>query len=103
MDGCAPDGHQSNEVLASRDLPGGMLGEIERDVGRTLPTHPRFQGEAGTSGRSELLKILRAVAAAEPVVGYCQGMNFVAAVLLVNLGNDQDAFWMLLAMIESYH
>merc|ERR1719486_593569 len=30
-------------------------------------------------------------------------MNFVAAVLLINLSNDQDAFWMLLAMIEGYH
>jgi len=41
--------------------------------------------------------------APEPVVGYCQGMNFVAAVLLITLGNDQDAFWMLLAMLEGYH
>jgi len=97
------DGHESYEVMASRTLPGGMLGEIERDVGRTLPTHPRFHGEEGQGGRKELLKILRAVAAAEPIVGYCQGMNFVAAVLLISLGSDQDAFWMLLSMMEGYH
>jgi len=30
-------------------------------------------------------------------------MNFVAAVLLIGLGNPHDAFWMLLAMIEGYY
>ena len=60
-----------------------------------------------------------------PNVGYCQGMNFVAATLtcpkvlnravavcaheafetnlsrLIHLGSASDAFWMLLALLES--
>mmetsp|Transcript_17403 Transcript_17403/g.52526 ORF Transcript_17403/g.52526 Transcript_17403/m.52526 type:complete len:619 (+) Transcript_17403:32-1888(+) len=97
------DGGWGFEVLAARELPRGKVPEIERDVHRTFPTHPLFKGEGGAAGRAELLKVLRAIAAAEPDVGYCQGMNFVAATLLIHVGTARDAFWMLLALIESYH
>jgi len=98
-DGCL----SAFDILARRSLPEGLLGEIERDVHRTLPTHPHFRGEHGSQGRGDLLRILRASAAAEPGVGYCQGMNFVAAVLLISLGSADDAFWMLIAMLEGYN
>lgn len=98
-----PDSARGFEVLASRVLPNGKVPEIERDVTRTFPLHPRFRGDAGSSGRAELLGILRAACAAVPEVGYCQGMNFVAAALLIHLGRACDAFWMLLALIRGYH
>jgi len=92
------------EVLASRVLPKGKVPEIERDVTRTFPLHPRFRGDSGSAGRAELLRVLRAACAAVPEVGYCQGMNFVAASLLIHLGGRTcDAFWMLLALIRGYH
>mmetsp|Transcript_27190 Transcript_27190/g.63290 ORF Transcript_27190/g.63290 Transcript_27190/m.63290 type:complete len:644 (+) Transcript_27190:36-1967(+) len=103
LNGKAINSDRSFEVLASHPLPNGKLAEIERDVHRTLPTHPRFKGEAGSAGRQDMLKVLRATAVAEPGVGYCQGMNFVAAVLLITLGSAHDAFWMLLALLDGYH
>lgn len=90
-------------LLSSRELTAGKLSEIERDVDRTFPTHPKFFGDAGSSSRDDLLRVLRATAAAAPDVGYCQGMNFVAATLLIHLGSASDAFWVLLAMIECCH
>lgn len=97
------DGRLAFEVLATRALPQGKVAEIERDVTRTFPTHPSFKGHGGATARGDLLKVLRAVVAAEPAVGYCQGMNFVAATLLINLSSACDAFWMLLAVLDGYH
>ncbi|CAE8728405.1 unnamed protein product, partial [Polarella glacialis] len=84
-------------------MPNSKVSEIERDVSRTFPAHQRFKGDPGATGRAELLKVLRALVVAEPSVGYCQGMNFLAATLLIHLGAAQDAFWLLLAILEGYH
>jgi small G protein signaling modulator 3 len=35
-----------------------------------------------------------------PAVGYCQGMNLVASTLLLIHANQEEAFWVLCAMIE---
>lgn len=82
------------------------IGEIDRDVVRTMPHHPLFSptSELGELNRSKLQKILLAVSNAHLDVGYCQGMNFVAATLLINLNMDEiNAFWMFLAIIRNYH
>lgn len=94
---------QSFEVVAERKLRDGQASEIERDVHRTFPTHPKFCGAEGSSYRESLSKVLRAVAFVEPGVGYCQGMNFVAATLLIHLGRASDAFWILLATVNHCH
>ncbi len=92
----------------SSKLSSGQSGEIVRDVIRTLPNHPFFSTDMSlpsrlsaslndTGGRESILmartskengclmlgRILQAVATACPQVGYCQGMNFVAATLLL--------------------
>ncbi|CAE7646875.1 EVI5L, partial [Symbiodinium sp. CCMP2456] len=91
------------EALLKKPLSQAKISEIERDVHRTYPSHERFEGQEGAKGRAELQQVLQATVTAEPNVGYCQGMNFVAATLLIHLGSASDAFWMLLALLESYH
>lgn len=91
------------EALLKKPLSQAKISEIERDVHRTYPSHERFEGQEGAKGRAELQEVLQATVIAEPNVGYCQGMNFVAATLLIHLGSASDAFWMLLALLESYH
>jgi|APCry1669190288_1035285.scaffolds.fasta_scaffold225270_1 Rab-GTPase-TBC domain len=47
------------------------------------------------SGKNKLFNVLRAYFALDPEVGYTQGMNFIAGMLLMNLHNEEDAFWCL--------
>lgn len=60
----------------------GLEGEISRDVPRTFVSHPFFS-DANGQGQKLLFRILTALAIRYPQVGYCQGMNFVVAVMLV--------------------
>ncbi|GBG27237.1 TBC1 domain family member 1 [Hondaea fermentalgiana] len=66
----------------------GVEGEIARDVRRTFPNRALFRVKNGL-GQRMLFNILIALAVHEPRVGYCQGMNFVVAVMIsVSLGCD---------------
>jgi hypothetical protein len=45
-------------------------------------------------GVAALRKVLVAYAAHDPKVGYCQGMNFLAALLLLAVDKDEErCFW----------
>ncbi|KAL6110053.1 tbc1d1 [Pungitius sinensis] len=63
------------------------------DLGRTFPTHPYFQGQLG-AGQLSLYNLLKAYSLLDPEVGYCQGLSFIAGVLLLHMG-EEDAFYML--------
>ncbi|KAM9856468.1 TBC1 domain family member 1 isoform 2-T2 [Aulostomus maculatus] len=63
------------------------------DLGRTFPTHPYFHAQLG-AGQLSLYNILKAYSLLDPEVGYCQGMSFIAGVLLLHMG-EEDAFNML--------
>ncbi|KAM4750753.1 TBC1 domain family member 1 isoform 3-T3 [Anableps anableps] len=63
------------------------------DLGRTFPTHPYFQAQLG-AGQLSLFNILKAYSLLDPEVGYCQGLSFIAGVLLLHMG-EEDAFSML--------
>lgn len=55
--------------------------EIDRDIDRTFPRHLMFL-EDGGAGQQSLRRMLQAYAVLDPEVGYCQGMGFIAALLL---------------------
>lgn len=66
------------------------------DVPRTFPNHPLFQKEGY---RDKLQRLLTAYSLREPIIGYCQGMNAIAAVLLMFM-SEEKAFWTLCALVE---
>eukprot|EP00753_Platysulcus_tardus_P011203 PLAT3275.23.p1 GENE.PLAT3275.23~~PLAT3275.23.p1 ORF type:complete len:632 (-),score=255.55 PLAT3275.23:49-1920(-) len=79
---------------------------IEADVERTygLVTSRRSSFEAGgvMSGRrrhAPLRNVLFAYAVRNKVINYCQGMNYVTAMLLHYMGEEQ-AFWALVVLLE---
>lgn len=76
---------------------GAVEDVIVRDVPRTFPEHPLF---ATRDGQQRLLRLLKAYAAADPEVGYCQGMAFPAGVLLMYLP-EEHAFRLFQRMMLS--
>jgi len=72
--------------------------EIERDLPRTFPNHRRFRTAAG---RAELRNVLRAFASHSPAVQYCQGLNFIAGLLLVVFLDEERAFWALVCAVDT--
>ncbi|XP_015586548.1 TBC1 domain family member 4 isoform X2 [Cephus cinctus] len=63
------------------------------DLGRTFPNHPYFSSPLGP-GQLALFNLLKAYSLLDHEVGYCQGLSFVAGVLLLHMTEDQ-AFFLL--------
>ncbi|CEL93467.1 unnamed protein product [Vitrella brassicaformis CCMP3155] len=89
------------EYLAGVPLDDSRSDEIRRDVSRTFPTHPRFRSR-DSEGQLWLYSVLHALVALDPTVGYCQGMNFLVAGLLIHLECPVSAFWMALAVLRHF-
>ncbi|KAH9052284.1 TBC-domain-containing protein [Lactarius vividus] len=75
------------ELLALADSDGGgVVREIDKDVGRTMPLNMFFGGDG--VGVQKLRRVLIAYSRRNPAVGYCQGMNLVASTLLLRILPD---------------
>jgi hypothetical protein len=61
---------------------------IQRDINRTFPAHDFFK-EAGGLGQDSLYRISKAYAVHDSEVGYCQGLSFLAATLLLHVSTEQ--------------
>lgn len=70
------------------------------------PGHITFNSRrrfATGKGVQSLTNILKAYAAMDPEVGYCQGMNFLAGVLLTYLPSEADAYGALVLLMKERH
>ena len=85
------------EDLAERGLEAQSVEHmiVEKDIGRTCPERPAFQSPAA---RTRLRRVLGAYALRNT---YCQGMSYVAALMLQHLP-ERDAFWALAALVEAF-
>ncbi|KAK3597093.1 hypothetical protein CHS0354_021196 [Potamilus streckersoni] len=54
------------------------------DLGRTFPGHPYFSTQLGP-GQLALFNLLKAYSLLDQEVGYCQGLSFVAGILLMHM------------------
>ncbi|CAE7239136.1 unnamed protein product [Symbiodinium natans] len=70
--------------------------QIEKDVPRTRPA------DLNESQRAALGRVLRAFAVLRPQVGYCQGLNFVAAVALLVGFTEKQALGGLRALTDVF-
>ncbi|EDV28607.1 uncharacterized protein TRIADDRAFT_51695 [Trichoplax adhaerens] len=74
------------------------INQIEMDLLRTLPNN-KFYDSRSAEGIIKLRRILCAYSRHNPDIGYCQGMNRLAAVALLYL-SEEEAFWCLIAIID---
>ncbi|URE22856.1 TBC [Musa troglodytarum] len=72
--------------------------EIIRDISRTFPSHVFYQQRHGLGQRS-LYNVLKAYSVYDRDVGYVQGMGFLAGLLLLYM-SEEDAFWLLVALLK---
>jgi len=87
--------------LKSKNISDEVKKSIELDIPRTFPDHPLFLDE-DSEIKSSLAQVLYAYANYNPAIGYCQGMSYIAGVLLMHL-KEEEAFWILVQMMEKYN
>ncbi|CAG9332307.1 unnamed protein product [Blepharisma stoltei] len=76
-----------------------FLGELDdiinMDVSRSYQHHPQISDQV-------LKNILKTYALYNPEIGYCQGMNYIAGTLYLQVQNEEIAFKCLVSMIERF-
>ncbi|XP_043689573.1 growth hormone-regulated TBC protein 1-like [Telopea speciosissima] len=72
--------------------------QIDHDLPRTFPGHPWLDTP---EGHAALRRVLVGYSFRDSCVGYCQGLNYVAALLLLVMKTEEDAFWMLAVLLEN--
>ena len=68
--------------------------QIDLDVNRTYRNHSMFR-ERYNNRQQDLFHVLAAYSMYNSEVGYCQGMSQIAALLLMYLDEEEEAFWAL--------
>jgi len=76
------------EELQSKKSKSEMA--ISVDIARTYPNLEFFR--FGKNGYQQLSCILKAISLVFPKIGYCQGMNFFSAIILLILNNEEVFF-----------
>ncbi|CAH1643266.1 unnamed protein product [Spodoptera littoralis] len=71
---------------------------VKTDLPRTFPDNIYFTKEA--NHQTHLFNILIAYAHNNRVVGYCQGLNYIAGLLLLATKNEETSFWLLKVLVE---
>ncbi|XP_057507308.1 uncharacterized protein LOC130790329 [Actinidia eriantha] len=72
--------------------------QIDHDLPRTFPGHTWLDTP---EGQGALRRVLVGYSFRDSDVGYCQGLNYVAALLLLVMKTEEDAFWMLAVLLEN--
>ena len=68
---------------------------IKIDIPRTFPENIYFDVH-----KNELFNVLIAFAQQNPSVGYCQGLNYIAGLILIVTKNEPSTFWLLKHLVE---
>ncbi|KAL0849916.1 hypothetical protein ABMA28_011845 [Loxostege sticticalis] len=71
---------------------------VKTDLPRTFPDNIFFTKEA--NHQTHLFNVLIAYAHNNRVVGYCQGLNYIAGLLLLSTKSEEISFWLLKVLVE---
>ncbi|KAI1887793.1 hypothetical protein AGOR_G00194020 [Albula goreensis] len=84
----------------SQATPHPAARQIQLDLHRTLTGNQRFSSPSSPATQ-QLHRVLLAFSWQNPTIGYCQGLNRLAALALLVLQDEEEAFWCLVAVVES--
>jgi hypothetical protein len=71
---------------------------ISKDIFRTMPETGLFSTDL-KSGNNKLYNVLKAYTCYDNKVGYVQGMNYLAALLLIEVKDEVKVFWCMFALL----
>ncbi|KAG8190687.1 hypothetical protein JTE90_001295 [Oedothorax gibbosus] len=77
-----------------------FIDTIDLDIPRTFPDNIYFKTASSDSKREALRNVLLAFAHHNPLIGYCQGLNFIAGIMLLITDNEDMTFWLLQSLKE---
>lgn len=77
---------------------------IKTDIERTFPDNIYFRGgEKKEDGKLPALeRVLLAIGRHKTEIGYCQGMNYIAGLLLLVLEDEESVFWLFVTVLEKF-
>ncbi|KAH0462280.1 hypothetical protein IEQ34_009855 [Dendrobium chrysotoxum] len=93
-----PKSYYEDLILATHGNVTPSNKQIDHDLPRTFPTHPWLETP---EGQAILRRVLVGYSFRDSEVGYCQGLNYVDALLLLVMKTEEDAFWMLVVLLEN--
>ncbi|KAI4308434.1 hypothetical protein L6164_031511 [Bauhinia variegata] len=93
-----PESYYSDLTKAVEGKVTAATRQIDHDLPRTFPGHPWLDTQ---EGHAALRRVLVNYSFRDSDVGYCQGLNYVAALLLLVMKTEEDAFWMLAVLLEN--
>ncbi|KAI3702613.1 hypothetical protein L6452_28360 [Arctium lappa] len=93
-----PDSYYNDLIIAVADKVTPATKQIDHDLPRTFPGHPWLDTP---EGHAAVRRVLVGYSFRDSDVGYCQGLNYVAALLLLVMRTEEEAFWMLAVLLEN--
>ncbi|XP_071736715.1 uncharacterized protein [Rutidosis leptorrhynchoides] len=93
-----PDSYYDDLIAAVEDKVTPATKQIDHDLPRTFPGHPWLDTP---EGHAAVRRVLVGYSFRDSDVGYCQGLNYVAALLLLVMKTEEEAFWMLAVLLEN--
>jgi len=85
-------------ILITQETPYESV--IRKDTSRTFPANEHFK-ESGSSGQDSIYRLCKAYSIHDKEIGYCQGLTFMTAALLLHMPEEQ-AFLLLVSIMRNY-
>ncbi|XP_023673400.1 TBC1 domain family member 2B [Paramormyrops kingsleyae] len=95
-----PQNYFESQLRAALEKSNPASKQIELDLLRTLPNNKHYASPTA-EGIQKLRNVLLAYSWRNPDIGYCQGLNRLAAIALLYL-DQEDAFWCLVTIVEVF-
>ncbi|KAG5519404.1 hypothetical protein PMAC_002031 [Pneumocystis sp. 'macacae'] len=92
-------GYYNDLLTMGKDIDPMVVVQIDMDIYRTMPNNVFFGGKG--PGVHKLRNVLLAFSRHNTQIGYCQGMNVIAATLLLTHATEEEAFYVLVSIVEN--
>ena len=92
-------GYYKNLLEYCKNMPCPSAHQIDLDLKRTFPNDEKVMQEEFLL---KMRNVLLTYSIRNITVGYCQGMNFLVARLLLILENEEEVFWIFVQIVEKF-